>query len=415
MLESSEILVADKSESAHFLVYIQNGGKNVNSNKIDNKVLDEVLERMVHTVDGSKDEIFQIGEQSRQQYESLVEELKDIKIQVSKVIDEGDKLETQARLARNRLSQVSKHFKDFTEDDIREAYEKAHKLQVELTMIQQHEKQLRNRRDDLERRLLNLQEIIERSQSLVSQITVVLNYLNRDIRQVGVLLEDAQQKQDFGLRIIEAQEEERKRVSREIHDGPAQMLANVMMRSELIERIYRERGAEEGFKEIRNLRQNVRNALYEVRRIIYDLRPMALDDLGLIPTLKKYTNTIEEYNGKTKITFQSVGCLEDQRLSSRFEVALFRLAQEAITNALKHAEASEITVKVEAAETICTMVIKDNGKGFDLKEYNRKKDKKSFGLIGMKERIELLEGKITIDSKIGLGTFIMIQVPYQVG
>jgi two-component system sensor histidine kinase DegS len=61
------------------------------------------------------------------------------------------------------------------------------------------------------------------------------------------------------------------------------------------------------------------------------------------------------------------------------------------------------------------MVIKDNGEGFDLKEYNRNKDKKSFGLIGMKERIELLEGKITIDSKIGLGTFIMIQVPYQVG
>jgi two-component system sensor histidine kinase DegS len=142
---------------------------------------------------------------------------------------------------------------------------------------------------------------------------------------------------------------------------------------------------------------------------------MALDDLGLIPTLKKYINTIEEYNGKTKITFQSIGCLEDQRLSSRFEVALFRLAQEAITNALKHAKASEITVKVEAAETICTMVIKDNGEGFDLKEYNRNKDKKSFGLIGMKERIELLEGKITIDSKIGLGTFIMIQVPYQVG
>lgn len=415
MLEFSYILIADKSESAHFLVYIQNGGKNVNSNKIDNKVLDEVLERMIQTVDGSKDEIFRIGEQSRKQYESLVEELKDIKIQVSKVIDEGDKLGMQARIARNRLSQVSKQFKEFTEEDIREAYEKAHKLQVELTMIQQHEKQLRHRRDDLERSLLNLQETIERSQSLVSQITVVLNYLNRDIRQVGVLLEDAQQKQDFGLRIIEAQEEERKRVSREIHDGPAQMLANVMMRSELIERIYRERGAEEGFKEIRNLRQNVRNALYEVRRIIYDLRPMALDDLGLIPTLKKYINTIEEYNGKTKITFQSIGCLEDQRLSSRFEVALFRLAQEAITNALKHAKASEITVKVEAAETICTMVIKDNGEGFDLKEYNRNKDKKSFGLIGMKERIELLEGKITIDSKIGLGTFIMIQVPYQVG
>jgi two-component system sensor histidine kinase DegS len=282
-------------------------------------------------------------------------------------------------------------------------------------MMQQHEKQLRNRRDDLERRLLGLQEIIERSESLVSQITVVLNYLNRDLRQVGVLLEDAQQKQDFGLRIIEAQEEERKRVSREIHDGPAQMLANVMMRSELIERVYRERGAEEGFKEIRNLRQNVRNALYEVRRIIYDLRPMALDDLGLIPTLKKYMNTIEEYNGNTKIHFESLGCLEDQRLSSRFEVALFRLAQEAVTNALKHAEATEITVKVEVTKETITMLIKDNGKGFDVNEFKKIKDKKSFGLIGMKERLDLLDGKMTINSKIGLGTFIMIQVPYQAG
>ncbi|WP_412096318.1 histidine kinase [Bacillus paralicheniformis] len=71
--------------------------------------------------------------------------------------------------------------------------------------------------------------MIERSEGLVSQITVVLNYLNQDLRQVGVLLEDAQAKQDFGLRIIEAQEEERKRVSREIHDGPAQMLANFML------------------------------------------------------------------------------------------------------------------------------------------------------------------------------------------
>lgn len=382
------------------------------SQKIDSNLLDEILDKMIGTVAGSKDEIFLIGEQSRQQYESLVEELVEIKKQVNTVIDEGDKLEVQARLARNRLSQVSKNFKDFSEDEIREAYEKAHKLQVEHSMLQQHEKQLRDRRDDLERRLLGLQEIIERSEALVGQISVVLNYLNSDLRQVGMLLEDAQQKQDFGLRIIEAQEEERKRVSREIHDGPAQMLANVMMRSELIERIYRERGAEEGFKEIRNLRKNVRNALYEVRRIIYDLRPMALDDLGLIPTLRKYMDTIEEYNGKTKIHFQSIGEIDGHRLPPRFEVALFRLAQEAVTNALKHADANEIAVKVDVTCESITMIVKDDGKGFNIKEAKGNKDKKSFGLIGMKERVDLLGGKMTIDSKVGLGTFIMFQVPY---
>ncbi|AGI30693.1 two-component sensor histidine kinase DegS [Bacillus subtilis] len=382
----------------------------MNKTKMDSKVLDSILMKMLKTVDGSKDEVFQIGEQSRQQYEQLVEELKQIKQQVYEVIELGDKLEVQTRHARNRLSEVSRNFHRFSEEEIRNAYEKAHKLQVELTMIQQREKQLRERRDELERRLLGLQEIIERSESLVSQITVVLNYLNQDLREVGLLLADAQAKQDFGLRIIEAQEEERKRVSREIHDGPAQMLANVMMRSELIERIFRDRGAEDGFQEIKNLRQNVRNALYEVRRIIYDLRPMALDDLGLIPTLRKYLYTTEEYNGKVKIHFQCIGETEDQRLAPQFEVALFRLAQEAVSNALKHSESEEITVKVEITKDFVILMIKDNGKGFDLKEAKEKKNK-SFGLLGMKERVDLLEGTMTIDSKIGLGTFIMIKVP----
>jgi two-component system sensor histidine kinase DegS len=366
---------------------------------------------MLNTVDGSKDEVFQIGEQSRQQYEQSVEELKQVKQQVNEVIEVGDKLEVHTRLARARLSEVSKNFDKFSEEEIRTAYEKAHKLQVELTMIQQREKQLRERRDDLERRLLGLQEMIERSEALVSQITVVLNYLNQDLRQVGILLQDAQAKQDFGLRIIEAQEEERKRVSREIHDGPAQMLASVMMRSELIERIFRDRGTDEGFKEIRGLRQNVRNALYEVRRIIYDLRPMALDDLGLIPTLRKYLNTTEEYNGKIKIHFSTVGDIENTRLPQQFEVALFRLAQEAVTNSMKHSEATEISVKVEMTNSAVTLIIRDNGKGFDIKEAGKKKSK-SFGLLGMKERVDLLDGKMTIDSKKELGTFIMIQVPF---
>ncbi|WP_338778634.1 sensor histidine kinase [Metabacillus sp. FJAT-52054] len=382
----------------------------MNTKKLDSVVLDEILNKMISTVDGSKGEIFAIGEQSRTQYESLVEELTLIKTQVNDVIDAGDKLEIQARHARKRLSEVSKNFNRFTENEIREAYERAHALQVELTTMQHREKQLRDRRDELERRLLGLQEIIERSEALVTQIGVVLNYLSQDLRQVGMLLEDAQAKQDFGLRIIEAQEEERKRVSREIHDGPAQMLANVMMRSELLERIFRDRGTEEGFKEIRNLRQNVRNALYEVRRIIYDLRPMALDDLGLIPTLRKYLHTIEEYNGKTKMLFQSFGEAEERRLPPRFEVALFRLAQEAVTNALKHAQAKEISVKVEVTKEYVNLLIKDDGSGFDFSELKEKKNK-SFGLVGMKERVELLDGRMDIESKIGGGTTIMIKVP----
>jgi len=377
----------------------------VSLKKIDTKILDGILEKMIDTVDESKGEIFQIGEQCRNDYQDLMQELLDVKNKVLKVIDEGDELHKRSRLARLRLSEVSKHFQTYSEDQVRDAYEKAHDFQMKLLMNRQQEKQLRDRRDELERRMRSLGETIDKAENLCSQISVVLNYLNSDLREVNEALEDAKQRQDFGLQIIEAQEDERKRVSREIHDGPAQMMANVLIRSDLIERVFREKTTDDAIKEIRDLKRMVRSALYEVRRIIYDLRPMALDDLGLVPTLKKYLSTIEEYNDKTSIQFINMGL--DIRLPPKFEVALFRMVQESVQNSLKHAEATHIQVKVEVKKDNITVVIKDNGKGFDL--HTQKTG--SFGIMGMKERVDLLEGDITIDSKVGGGTVILIRVP----
>jgi two-component system, NarL family, sensor histidine kinase DegS len=376
--------------------------------KIDTKALDLILEKMIETVGTSKNEIFRIEEECRRDYETLAEELKAVKEQVVATIDEGDRLEAQTRFARKRLSEVSMHFKDYTEAEVRESYEKAHQLQMNLSMNRQTEKQLRDRRDDIERRLGGLIETIDRAENLLSQITVVMNYLMSDLKQMGEVLEDARQKQDFGLKIIEAQEEERKRLSREIHDGPAQMMANVMLRSDLIERVFKERGANEAIIEIRSLKKMVRNALYEVRRIIYDLRPMALDDLGLVPTLKKYLQTIEEYHKSTRITFTNIG--KEARLPAKYEVALFRLIQESVQNGLKHAQAKEIQVKLEVTKDYVTAIIKDNGKGFDMAE----KKEESFGIIGMRERVDLLDGELSINSSSGKGTVILIQVPLNI-
>ncbi|WP_062108963.1 sensor histidine kinase [Bacillus niameyensis] len=373
--------------------------------KLNVKELDSIVEQMIETVDKSKDEIFQIGEQCRQEHESLVTELQQIKDQVANVIEESDSLEKSSRLARRRLSEVSRNFKAYSEEQVREVYEFAHNLQTQHLMNEQLEKQLRQRRDDLERRLLGLQETIERSDFLVSQISVVSNYLVSDIKDIGLVLEDAKMKQDFGLRIIEAQEEERKRISREIHDGPAQLLANVLIRSDLAVKVHKEQGADQAFQEIRSLKEMIRGALYEVRRIIYDLRPMALDDLGLIPTLKKYLETMEDYHKNVKITFSHLG--EEKRLSTKYEVALFRLIQESINNALKHAEAKEIKVKLEFRNEIVTAIIRDNGVGFDPEV----KKHQSFGLIGMKERITILEGELAIDSVANKGTAIKIKIP----
>ncbi|MFS0604140.1 sensor histidine kinase [Peribacillus frigoritolerans] len=374
--------------------------------KVDAKALDKILETMVSTVSESKDEVFDIGEQCRKDFETLSKELDDVKIRVAIVITDSDALDSKARFARKRLSEVSMHFNHFSEEQVRDAYERAHKLQVDLQINRQLEKELRNRRDELELRLRGLQQTIDKAVHLVSQISVVQNYLTQDLKFVGEALQEAKRKQDFGLKIIEAQEQERKKLSREIHDGPAQMLANVMMRSDLIERVQRERGPDEALVEIRSLKVMVRNALYEVRRIIYDLRPMALDDLGLVPTLRKYLQTTEDYNNGVDLNFVNLG--QVKRLPSDMEVALFRLVQEAVQNSLKHADPKQIQVKLSISKEMVTVVVKDDGKGFD----SSIQKEGSFGLVGMRERVELLEGEMTIDSQPGAGTLVFIQIPY---
>ncbi|GIN56149.1 sensor histidine kinase [Lederbergia ruris] len=373
--------------------------------KLDVKALDFIVKQMIDTVDKSKSEIFRIGEQCRKEHDTLITELREIKEKVGQVIVESDELEEKSRFARKRLSEVSRNFKTYSEEQVRKVYEFAHNLHTQYIVNEQLEKQLRQRRDDLERRLLVLQETIDRSELLVSQITVISNYLISDIKDIGIALEDAKMKQDFGLRIIEAQEEERKRISREIHDGPAQLLANVLIRSDLAEKVHIEQGPDEAFKEIRSLKKMIRDALYEVRRIIYDLRPMALDDLGLIPTLKKYISTMGEYHPSVHIQFVNLG--EDKRLPSKYEVALFRLIQESLNNALKHADAKEIKVKLEVCKEQVSVIIRDNGKGFD-PAVNKNG---SFGLIGMKERIAILDGELKIESTPNEGTMIHIKVP----
>ena len=377
-------------------------------NAIDIQTLETIFNSMVRAMDQSKNDIFIISEQSRKSFEDMQNELAIIKVDISRVITEGDYLEEMTRQARKRLATVSKNFMKYSEEQVREAYEMANDLHVRLSINRMEEKQLRSRRDDLERRIADLLCTIERADQLVSQVTTVITYLTSDLKNVGEALETARHKQEFGIRIIQAQEEERKRLSRDIHDGPAQMLANVLIRSGLIEKTYAEKGPLLAFNELSDLKEMVRNALYEVRRIIYNLRPMALDDLGLIPTLKKYLSTIGEYEKNVEIHFRTAG--PEQRFQSDFEVSVFRLVQESVSNALKHGNAKDIWVKIEWLRDIMNINIKDNGQGFDQKEV---KDK-SFGLIGMRERIDLLKGNMTISSTIGNGTIIHFQIPLEV-
>ncbi|WP_275899449.1 sensor histidine kinase [Bacillus piscicola] len=370
------------------------------------KTLDEIINKMLITVEQSKEQIFEISEQTREEYDSLKKELIEVRENVAKVIDKSERTEMQARFARNRLAEVSRQFQRFTTEEVKNVYEQAKELQVQHALLEQEEQQLRKRRDQIERRLLLLEGTIKRAENLFSSVSIVHQFLAGDLKEVGEMMEEAKEKQQFGLQIIEAQEEERKRVARDIHDGPAQMLANVLLRSEIVERVSQEKGMDAAMEEIRDLRTMIRSSLAEVRRIIYDLRPMALDDLGFIPTLNKYLKHVEERTG-LNIRFTHFG--KSLRFPNNVEVGLFRLTQEAVQNAYKHADPKEVIVKVETKPSSVTIVVKDDGKGFDpetLKEG-------TFGLIGMKERIHALKGDLTIDSAKNKGTVIVIRVPVE--
>src|SRR5690625_2505072 len=305
--------------------------------RISESELDFIINEIVEIVKNNKDEIFNISEEARKEHEHLVRELKITKVKVAKHIEDGDQLEQKVRYSRQRLAEVSKHFDRYTETDVRSVYERTHAMQTKLAVMRQEENALREKRDDLERRLISLSQTIERAEGLAGKISVILNYLHDDFKQVNEMIEDAKEKQEFGLKIIEAQEEERSRISREIHDGPAQMLANILLRSELVEMSFRKKDVDEALAEMKSVRKMIRSSLYEVRRIMYDLRPMALDDLGLVPTIRKYVTTMADYND-IEINFTPIG--EDKRLNQKYEVAFFRLIQEAVQNAVKHAEST---------------------------------------------------------------------------
>ncbi|WP_027965368.1 sensor histidine kinase [Halalkalibacillus halophilus] len=376
----------------------------MSKNQDNNRALDEIIEEMVNVVSNSKQEIFELGEDSRKQQEALANEVVEIKRKVQVMIDENDQLERKLKLSRQRLTEVSRHFDEFSEEEVRKVYNDAHELQTKLLVQRQQETGLIKRRDELEARIKSLDGSIERTENVMSKITVVLTYLTQDFQSVNETITTAQDKYDFGLQIIDAQEEERRKLSREIHDGPAQMLANVLIRSDIVKKTIRERGVDEAMREMKEVKEMVRSSLYEVRRIIYDLRPMALDDLGLVPTLRKYLSTMEEYHS-IKIEFQSKG--KEYRYSQKFEAAVFRLVQEGVQNALKHAGGSLISVRLEQTQSKLNVHIVDNGKGFDP---DVKKDG-SFGLMGMRERVEMLNGDFKISSEPNKGTKVIISMP----
>ncbi len=361
------------------------------------------------SIERSKTEIYDIAESTLAEQDRVSEELVQVKNEVSDIIKKVDLLSREEKKARLRLVEVSKDFRQYTEKDIKEAYETAYLFQAELIRLKEREKLLRYRRDHLEVSLRRLKNTVQRAEKLVSRMGVVFDFLSGGLRDLNTKINELQQAQDMALSIIRAQEEERKRIAREIHDGPAQSMANIVMRAEYCIKLL-DMSPKQVQSELITLQNLVRLTLTDVRKIIFDLRPMVLDDLGLAPAIKRYLSNYKEQYG-LQVEFICFG--QQRRLESSVEIALFRMVQELVSNVQKHAQAQNAVVKIELLNKKINVHVKDNGVGFDLEKVMSDNDREGYGLIGLRERVQLLSGEIKIVTAPGKGTSINLSIPVE--
>ena len=375
---------------------------------LDFNIIDKIIKESVATIELSKTSLFDIAESAKNVQKRMQADFERVCEEVGQVIKTVDELEARYKKARIFLMEVSRDFNRYSEEDIKKAYLHAQELQVQVAVEQEKEKGLRLKRDELARSIAKVNEMSIKAEELVSKVDIALTFLSGNLTEFSQQMSGVQQKQLIGGRIILAQEAERKRVAREIHDGPAQAMANVVLRAELCEKLLKANRIEIN-DELHQLKLIVRESLQEIRRIIFNLRPMTLDDLGLVPTLRRFLEEIQ-FRDKIQIPLKVNGV--EQRLETSYEVALFRLFQEGVNNALKHARATEIRAIINFLPGEITMEIIDNGIGFDPQVVlHEVSGKESFGLLSMKERLELLNGKLAIESAPDHGTTISASVP----
>lgn len=210
-----------------------------------------------------------------------------------------------------------------------------------------------------------------------------------------------QMRSDTLRAVIRAQEDERRRIARELHDSFGQALASILLGLKVIEQ---EQTLEDVRSRIADLREVAASAAGDVRRIAFELRPTALDDLGLEVALKRYAHELED---RTAIPVTVSIELSDSRLHPDIETVVYRVAQEALTNAIKSAAPRSIGVTLVESDGMVRLVVEDDGRGFDPTGAHGR----GLGLLGMSERAALVGGRVDIRSAVGAGTAVELAVP----
>ncbi len=286
--------------------------------------------------------------------------------------------------------------------DIRQKYDEAIDVRMRYTTM----------RAQLEK-LQGMYALLQQEQSMFAQV------LSR-LQGVAELPADTSQEQAHGVgratlniaRVIQAQEEERQRLARQMHDGPAQSLTNFILQAEICQRLL-DRNPERAAEELNNLRSAASSTFEKVRDFIFDLRPMMLDDLGVLPTIRRYVESFREKND-IEVKLDIVG--DERRLPTYNEVMLFRSIQELMVQARDYSNASEILVRVDVGANPVKASFEDNGRGFDAEAAltsgeEHFQDPRVQALFTLREKYELIGGNLSMTSTEADGTSVKMDMP----
>jgi two-component system sensor histidine kinase UhpB len=235
-----------------------------------------------------------------------------------------------------------------------------------------------------------------------------LRRVSRSFNEMLRRLED--ESKIYSAKLLSSIEEERRRIGRELHDDTSQTLAAVMINLDLIDKSLAD-SPPEIRERVSNSKELLRYTLGQIKLLVYDLRPVMLDDFGLVPTLRWYIESHSEGSGPHIELDAEAATL---RLPGDVETALFRITQEAIANAIRHSHASMVVVRLETAPGSVHLSVIDNGDGFDPRQAIRH-SQPGVGLLSIKERVELLDGTLDIESAKGRGTRVYVVIPLPSG
>ena len=331
-----------------------------------------------------------VKEELRAELEQSRRELKEISLMIEQSQLEVNKLQQRNASITAHLQQTHAQFDSVSKADVRMAYDAALDAQQRLFVMRGQIDKLQSDQAHIERYLAILEHVQQAIDSGGTRLDGKKPGLSAMAQTVEML--------------VQAQEAERQRLARQMHDGPAQALSNFILQSEIAMRLF-DIDQNRAKEELVNIKSAAASTFQKVRDFIFELRPMMLDDLGLAPTLSRYVESYKEQSGM-EIRLISSGM--EQRLESYIEVMIFRAIQELLSNAARHSQASQVKVQIDASEAEVRVSVEDNGRGFEIDSIG---DKGGMGLKVIRDRVEMLGGKIDIHSVVGQGTHISFHIP----